>query len=675
MVEGMALNNLANLEWTVGDPGRAMEGFARAAAFQSRRGRYREAIIPRINLAYCLAELGDVVAARDTLRACLEESQELSAPDLESMAWESLGRLSLKQGEWGEAAALFRKALQRGEGLQFEAVRNSLLGLSTALARRDSSRTALEVLEMGQSWCHLGGEVAFCARLELAWGRRLLELEELVEAARHFERADSIAAAGGVQQLRVAALTSLAEDLEKLDRPAEVEKVLDRAVEVWEAERGLPMDPDWRSLRGAQGRRLFTDLAAFWILRPRGAEKAFDVLQRYKGRGLLERLRGPDATGDGGELETVDAADLRTKVLRPGEILLDVYLGPEHSVLFAVDRKECRAWLLPPEDDLEPRISRLGEELFQPQGAIPPELFEEIAAALAGELFGPILNELPSCSSVLFSPDGVLNLLPPALFEKPGGPRWSRIPSAGVLAFLRNGEGATERTGRRPRSETELLILSAGRRSDGVLLPGAQREGRWLADHFAGVEFFQPLDPTRSAEILHVAAHTIADDRRPWRSRIVLDQGPDLTARKLMEEKRPIRLAVLASCGSATGRTLSGEGVQSLSTALLAGGAGAVVATLWPVEDEATFAFMRRFYREMADGVAAGEALHRAQESFRRSRDRAQPFYWAAFVLEGEPGLRVDLHRKASGLRWLLPAAILFVLLLYLSVRILRRRV
>ena len=46
------------------------------------------------------------------------------------------------------------------------------------------------------------------------------------------------------------------------------------------------------------------------------------------------------------------------------------------------------------------------------------------------------------------------------------------------------------------------------------------------------------------------------------------------------------RLVVLSACESAGGSVLSGEGPLSLARAFFAGGAGAVVATRWPLRDD-----------------------------------------------------------------------------------------
>jgi CHAT domain-containing protein len=65
-------------------------------------------------------------------------------------------------------------------------------------------------------------------------------------------------------------------------------------------------------------------------------------------------------------------------------------------------------------------------------------------------------------------------------------------------------------------------------------------------------------------------------------------------------------------------------------------GAPRVVASLWAVDDEITADLMTRFYREMlVKRQRPAAALRAAQVSIWREKG-LPPFYWAAFVLQGE---------------------------------------
>ena len=66
-------------------------------------------------------------------------------------------------------------------------------------------------------------------------------------------------------------------------------------------------------------------------------------------------------------------------------------------------------------------------------------------------------------------------------------------------------------------------------------------------------------------------------------------------------------------------------------------GAARVVASLWKVDDEATAELMKRFYRQMLqDGMTPAAALRAAQVDMWQQKRWRSPYYWAAFVLQGE---------------------------------------
>ena len=83
-----------------------------------------------------------------------------------------------------------------------------------------------------------------------------------------------------------------------------------------------------------------------------------------------------------------------------------------------------------------------------------------------------------------------------------------------------------------------------------------------------------------------------------------------------------------------------------MAGAFLAAGGGSVVATLWPVDDSVTRELVRKFYAGIERGETAGAALAMAQRSIRAAAATSAPFYWAGFVLVGEPETRIPLTRR-----------------------------
>jgi hypothetical protein len=95
-------------------------------------------------------------------------------------------------------------------------------------------------------------------------------------------------------------------------------------------------------------------------------------------------------------------------------------------------------------------------------------------------------------------------------------------------------------------------------------------------------------------------------------------------------------LVVLSACDTGLGDVRVGEGVLGMRRAFVLAGAETLVMSLWKVPDEATRQLMIGFHRRLLRGMPRAEALRRAQLKLRRQYPK--PYYWAAFVCEGDPG-------------------------------------
>ena len=98
-------------------------------------------------------------------------------------------------------------------------------------------------------------------------------------------------------------------------------------------------------------------------------------------------------------------------------------------------------------------------------------------------------------------------------------------------------------------------------------------------------------------------------------------------------------LVTLSACRTAVGKLIMGEGVVGLSRAFIYAGARSTVVSLWNVNDVATAELMKSFYQNLGRGMAKDEALRQAKLALLRNPQRTwhHPYYWAPFVLVGEP--------------------------------------
>lgn len=677
-----ATSNLAYLENHLGDPGRAAEGHRRALELARRMGQPSAAINAGSNLASSLVQLGRLEEAQALLEELLADARQRGYAELEcsvrihlAACLQERGRSAASIEHLEEAIALARDA-QYVEGEVRAADR-------LARAFRVEDREAEALRRLGESMIRLTEIAPPTQALHLAatHGELLLAVGDGEAARRRLAEADERARKADLRGPRLALLSGLARAELALDRPDSARAALERAVVVWERERSLPRDPEWRAQRGSLGRRVHTELAALRLHHPpteafeARVRRAYDGLRRYKARVLLETMTGPADEVPAGP--SVDLAALQEQVLDEGELLLDAYLGPDVSLVFAITRADCRVVELPSDAELEPRLLRYARMLAEP--TTDPQSVEESAGVLGRLLFGGFGEQLASARRVLFAADGVLHRIPVAgllasavpAFDAPS----SRIPSASVLARLR-----VEAADREVADAIDVVAVAGGRDARGRPLPGARAEIARLRGRFRHVDVYENEAPGAEAlargRVLHLAAHTRVDPERPWQSGLLLAAGepgylqevvarvPDapssrraasrteraryLQASEIAGLSLGARLAVLSGCDSAGGRILSGEGVQGLATAFLRARVGAVVATLWPVDDGSTVRFMERFYEALADHESVESALRVAQDHLRNGPETRHPFYWAGFVVIGDGERRVPLQRRGT---------------------------
>jgi CHAT domain-containing protein len=94
---------------------------------------------------------------------------------------------------------------------------------------------------------------------------------------------------------------------------------------------------------------------------------------------------------------------------------------------------------------------------------------------------------------------------------------------------------------------------------------------------------------------------------------------------------------VLSACDTALGRDINGEGIVGLTRGFMYAGAPRVVATLWDVDDEATSEFMKWFYFGILQRQESPTAsMREAQMEVRKQARWRSPYYWGAFIIEGD---------------------------------------
>jgi CHAT domain-containing protein/tetratricopeptide (TPR) repeat protein len=163
-------------------------------------------------------------------------------------------------------------------------------------------------------------------------------------------------------------------------------------------------------------------------------------------------------------------------------------------------------------------------------------------------------------------------------------------------------------------------------------------------DFAASRATFEAID-WKSYTALHLATHALVNGAHPELSGIVLslvdEQGKPqdgfLRVHDIYNLRIPVDFVVLSGCRTALGQEIKGEGLVGLSRAFFYAGTRRVVGTLWNVDDQASSLFMEYFYEGMfRKHLSPPGALAAAQSRLSHIPRWHDPYYWAAFVLDGD---------------------------------------
>ena len=146
---------------------------------------------------------------------------------------------------------------------------------------------------------------------------------------------------------------------------------------------------------------------------------------------------------------------------------------------------------------------------------------------------------------------------------------------------------------------------------------------------------------------VHFATHGVLNSAHPELSALVLslvnEQGVEqdgfLWAHEVYTLRFPAEMVVLSGCRTGLGKEIKGEGLVGLTRGFMYAGSARVLVSLWDIADEASSALMVRVYKEILgqQKLRPAAALRAAQISIWKEKRWQAPYYWAAFVLQGEP--------------------------------------
>lgn len=394
--------------------------------------------------------------------------------------------------------------------------------------------------------------------------------------------------------------------------------------------------------------------------------------------------------------------DLRKVLRQENRFLLEYMLGRERSFVWGIDGDNLYIAQLPLAPYIQEQVEILLGGISSPDRKIST-LITKPGRKLFDMLIGPVASKIKKNQKLVIIPDGILNYLPfellippaedgidrdvefeleqmpPFLFERNS---ISYAPSATIFAYIVKN--------RSRRYHTQDLLAMADPEFDRNLdlqqlinsnlmstarsskyspimtpwktappLPFSKEEVRRIGKIFRPGKVMILLGPRATEKrlkscpnltdyrCLHFATHGIINETHPEFSGLLFSRNYDahedgfLRLPEIFELKIKPDLVVLSACRSAQGKIRRGDGLQNMARAFIYAGAPSVVASLWNVDDRSTAEFMEIFYHFLIEAQQAKDvALKNAKLEMIKKNQYAHPYYWALFILIGDPGGR-----------------------------------
>jgi CHAT domain-containing protein/Tfp pilus assembly protein PilF len=378
---------------------------------------------------------------------------------------------------------------------------------------------------------------------------------------------------------------------------------------------------------------------------------------------------------------------LQHEVLGDDQSVLEFYLGEDRSFAWLISRDAVGFEILPGRREIEGKVRQYVNDLSTAPTNLHLQSRVAKQRAMAEELFtmlfGKLASQLRADSKLIVIPDGLLNYVPYESLVH--NSRYliedheiSYLPSASLIELLRQ---PSPKSPSDPNAQLDLLAFGdpvfpqRSKISLRRMLPVTPSEinrqtGDWDMTNLLRlprtrdeVEYIASLIPKERQRLylgkdstekafkqeslsqykwIHLATHSLIDERNPGRSAVVLgldgnnDEDGFLRATEIADLDLNCDLVILSACETGRGQLLSGEGIIGLSRSFFIAGARSAVVSQWAVSDISTAQLMKDFYQQLVNKVPKAAALREAKlRMLRGGSETRHPYYWAPFVIIG----------------------------------------
>ena len=361
--------------------------------------------------------------------------------------------------------------------------------------------------------------------------------------------------------------------------------------------------------------------------------------------------------------------------------ILEYEITEENIVIWVISRNDIKNQIVAANSEelrnliIDLRKTLTLEDSFLERYRTWAERIEEtdgLAKKLYNILFKPIRKFLNKGDLLYIIPDDELFYIPFASLKSEEG-RYiiedydlAYVPSASILKLC-----LAKNRGKINPEEDSILLAGNPLISENILnnfpslnpLIHAEKEIKIVASIFphsftllrAEAREDKIRAKIKDFEIIHLASHSLIDERMPLYSSIILSPSSNISENFQIENPDDgllmlpevfslnlsrSKLIVLSSCETGLGKLFKGEGIIGLSRAFMYAGSPSMLASLWKVEDESTSLLFQRFYSNIKrESSSKAKALKYAQLCFIKNQELEEyrhPYFWSSFIIIGD---------------------------------------
>jgi len=667
--QGVVYNNLGTAHLMLGNVQRSEEHYKQALAIRREVKDERGEGFALNNLGQVYLESGDFTKAKEFFALAIALRKRITDRQGEAVTERNLGKLMVKTGEYEIAVPHLTRAKELSEQLGDRRVQaDTLFWLATIDAKLGKIDEAIERIELGLGIIEqIRGEIVN-PQLRTGYFSTVPQFYELYASLlvqRGQAKNDPADIDLSFQVSERARARTLVEILQEaridLEKGADA-KALD---ELQETLNGKYRDKT-TLLAGKHTPEQLAKLTG-------EINKLTQDVEALQVKIRRENPRYADIT-----LGSVRSTSEIRELLDDGTVLLEYKLGDERSFVWTVTKDKVSVHILPAREKIESAARAYYAAVSSPNKAVQSNASQH-QTTLDNMLLGPVSASIGK-NRIAIVGDGVLQFLPFSAMPRAAANEVITLPSAGVLAELREDakprtqsvknaivfadpifEAADSRLKTKLSSTEKPASLARILRDvvPGQELPrliSSRQEARDIQTLLTSnsstvkLDFDASLDGVVNTDLrryryIHFATHGLLNTKEPRFSGLVFSlfdvNGKPKPGFMQLEDiydlKLDADLVVLSACQTALGKDVRGEGLIGLTRGFMYAGSKQVLASLWKVDDAATAEFMRRFYRAMiTDKLPSVAALKRTQSEMKAIPRFKAPFYWAGFTLQGD---------------------------------------